>query len=139
MDGESLSQQQRAQALEAVRASGCNRVKLAVCDIDGILRGKVIHADRFPAVLDNGFGFSVFGCDLNDRPYDDDHLSGRGVGFPDANVRLDPSSLRNVPWDEVKFPCDAVQHLTIEAELIQEQEFEVANRRQRSLVHHCRV
>ena len=100
MDGESPSQQLRAQALEAVRSSRCNRVKLAVCDIDGLLRGKVIHSDRFPAVLDGGFGFNVFGCDVNDRPYDEDHLSGRGVGFPDANVRLDPSTLRNVPWDD---------------------------------------
>jgi len=45
MDGESLPQQLRAQAIEAVRASRCNRVKLAVTDIDGLLRGKVIHAD----------------------------------------------------------------------------------------------
>src|SRR6185503_9434868 len=100
MDGESLPQQLRAQAIEAVRASRCNRVKLAVTDIDGLLRGKVIHADRFPAVLDGGFGFNVFGSDVKDRPYDDAHLSGRGLGFPDANVRLDLSTLRNVPWDD---------------------------------------
>jgi glutamine synthetase len=100
MDGESLPQQLRAQAIEAVRASRCNRVKLAVTDIDGLLRGKVIHADRFASVLDGGFGFNVFGSDVKDRPYDDDHLSGRGLGFPDANVRLDLSTLRNVPWDD---------------------------------------
>ena len=100
MDGETLPQQLRTQAIEAVRASPCSRVKLAVTDLDGILRGKVIHADRFVSVLDGGFGFNVFGSDVKDRPYDDDHLSGRGLGFPDANVRLDPSTLRNVPWDD---------------------------------------
>jgi glutamine synthetase len=100
MEGDTGPPQLRAQAVEAVRASSCHRVKLAVTDVDGILRGKVIHSDRFPSVVDGGFGFNVFGCDVSDRPYDDDHLSGRRLGFPDAHVRLDPSTLRKVPWDD---------------------------------------
>ena len=36
-----------AETLAAVRKSPGNRVKVAVADIDGILRGKYIHKDKF--------------------------------------------------------------------------------------------
>ena len=88
-----------AAALDAVRASGCQRVKVAVADIDGVLRGKCIHADKLAGALEGGFGFNVFGTDITDRPFDDDHVSGKRLGFPDATVLLDPATFRRVPWD----------------------------------------
>ena len=36
-----------SQVLDAVRASPGNRVKVAVSDIDGVLRGKYLHKDKF--------------------------------------------------------------------------------------------
>jgi glutamine synthetase len=88
-----------AAALEAVRRSGGGRVKVAVSDIDGVLRGKYMHVDKFLSAVESGFGFSVFGCDITDQPYDDAYISGRRLGFPDATVRLDLNTFRHVPWD----------------------------------------
>ena len=34
-------------AVQAVRDSGASRVKVAVSDIDGVLRGKYLHKDKF--------------------------------------------------------------------------------------------
>ena len=89
-----------ASALRAVRDSGADRVKVAVADIDGVLRGKCIHVDKLAGALDSGFGFNVFGTDISDNPLDDDYMSGRRLGFPDAMVLLDPATYRRVPWDE---------------------------------------
>ena len=89
----------RAAVLEAVRATGSGKVKVAVADIDGILRGKYVHVDKFFSAVDSGIGFSVFGTDLNDRPYDEGYASGRRLGFPDATVELDLATYRKVPWD----------------------------------------
>ena len=33
--------------LDAIRKSGVGKVKVAVSDIDGILRGKYLHRDKF--------------------------------------------------------------------------------------------
>jgi glutamine synthetase len=88
-------------ALTAVRASPLAKVKVAVSDIDGILRGKYLHRDKFESALDGEFGFCdvVFGWDMMDSCYDNTTLTGWQHGFPDAMVRLDPATMRNVPWD----------------------------------------
>ena len=41
-------------------------------DIDGILRGKYLHHDKFLAAVEGGFGFCdvVFGWDCGDQCYD---------------------------------------------------------------------
>ena len=61
--------------------------------------GQYVHADKFFSAVDGGIGFSVFGTDLNDRPYEEGYASGRRLGFPDATVQLDLSTFRRVPWD----------------------------------------
>jgi len=91
-----------AQVIAAVRKSPGHRVKVAVSDIDGILRGKYIHKDKFESAVAGGFGFCnvVFGWDCNDACYDNTTLTGWHKGFPDALARLDLSTHRNVPWDD---------------------------------------
>ena len=89
-----------ARIADEVRASGADRVKVAVGDIDGVLRGKYIHVDKLQSALEGGLAFNVFGTDIGDRPYDDEYISGRRLGFPDATVRLDPATRRRVPWDD---------------------------------------
>ena len=76
-------------------------VKVAVSDIDGILRGKVLHKDKFASAVDGGFGFCdvVYGWDLHDQCYDNTSFTGWHKGYPDAMVRLDLATHRNVPWD----------------------------------------
>ena len=88
-------------ALEAVRASGSGKVKVAVSDIDGVLRGKYLHLDKFFGAAESGFGFCdvVFGWDSSDRCYDNTTLTGWHHGFPDALARIDLDTHRRVPWD----------------------------------------
>jgi glutamine synthetase len=91
-----------AQVIAAVRKTPGHRVKVAVSDIDGILRGKYIHKDKFESAVEGGFGFCdvVFGWDMHDVCYDNTTLTGWHKGFPDAMVRLDLATHRNVPWDD---------------------------------------
>lgn len=88
-------------ALERLRKSGATKVKVAVSDIDGILRGKYLHIDKFQGAAEGGFGFCdvVLGWDAHDVTYDNTHVTGWQHGFPDALARLDLDTARNVPWD----------------------------------------
>ncbi|HKB54802.1 MAG TPA: glutamine synthetase family protein [Ramlibacter sp.] len=88
-------------ALAAIRAGGAAKVKVACSDIDGVLRGKYLHRDKFDAAAEGGFGFCdvVFGWDCGDMPYDNTQVTGWQHGFPDALARLDLDTHRNVPWD----------------------------------------
>ena len=56
-------------ALAAIRKEGHAKVKVAVSDIDGILRGKFLHKDKFFGASESGFGFCdvVFGWDSSDQ------------------------------------------------------------------------
>jgi glutamine synthetase len=93
-------------ALAAVRASDSVKVKVAVSDIDGILRGKYLHRDKFFGAAQpgpgGGFGFCdvVFGWDSQDQCYDNAQVTGWQHGFPDALARIDLDTARHVPWDD---------------------------------------
>ena len=104
MDGEIVMPQKIApqKVLDAVRGAPGNRVKVAVSDIDGVLRGKYLHKDKFFSAVESGFGFCdvVFGWDMNDQCYDNGKLTGWHKGFPDAVARIDLGTYRNVPWDD---------------------------------------
>jgi glutamine synthetase len=94
------------EALRAVELSGARKIKVAATDIDGVLRGKYLHKDKFLAAVEGGFGFCdvVFGWDMLDSVYDNATVIGWQHGFPDAMVRLDLATARRVPWDgEVPF------------------------------------
>jgi glutamine synthetase len=87
--------------LDRVRSSGANKVKVAITDIDGVLRGKYLHLDKFESASETGFGFCnvVLGWDAADVCYDNAHYTGWHTGYPDVQVRLDPDTYRQVPWD----------------------------------------
>lgn len=76
--------------LTAYRERGANRVKLALTDIDGVLRGKYVGLDKFAGLLEKGGGFCdcVFGWDVDDQLYDQGRFTGWHTGFPDARFRL---------------------------------------------------
>lgn len=90
------------QILSDIYNSEHQKIKLAIVDIDGILRGKVIRKDKFLAAAESGFGFCdvVFGWDSADVAYDNAKYTGWHTGYPDANARIDLSTFRNVPWDD---------------------------------------
>ncbi len=87
--------------LDAIRRSNIGKVKVGVSDIDGVLRGKYIHRDKFFSAVESGFGFCdvVFGWDSGDQCYDNTQLTGWQHGFPDAVARIDLDTYRTVPWD----------------------------------------
>jgi glutamine synthetase len=91
-----------AKVIEAVRKAPGTRVKVAVSDIDGILRGKYMHKDKFASAAEGGFGFCdvVFGWDSQDVCYDNTKIIGWHKGFPDALARIDLGTHRHVPWDD---------------------------------------
>ncbi len=88
--------------LEDIRKSDAKRIKVAVSDVDGILRGKYLNKDKFLSAAESGLGFCnvVFGWDMNDACYDNTTWTGWHTGFPDTMVELDLGSYRRVPWDD---------------------------------------
>ena len=85
-------------------------------DIDGILRGKYLHKDKFLSAVEGGFGFCdvVFGWDSHDDCYDNTTLTGWHTGYPDALARIDLATLPQRPWDDDVpfFLGDFVRHRT---------------------------
>ncbi len=91
-----------AEIIEAVRSGSSNRVKLAIADIDGVLRGKYVRKKKFLSIAEGGFGFCdvVFGWDCNDVCYDNAAFTGWQSGYPDAQAQVDLGTYREVPWDD---------------------------------------
>ncbi|MBV6494195.1 MAG: Glutamate--isopropylamine ligase [Turneriella sp.] len=87
--------------LERLEHAGIKKVKVAVSDIDGVLRGKYLHFDKFSAAATSTFGFCnvVFGWDIGDVCYDNVKYTGWHTGYPDALVRIAHETERAVPWD----------------------------------------
>lgn len=95
-----------ADLVRKVREQGLGRVRFAFADIDGVLRGKLISADKLADVLENGCGFCdvVFGWDCADQLYDPPvAVTGWQTGFPDQVCHIDMSTLRQIPWLEGMF------------------------------------
>lgn len=94
------------QIIEYLKNKNADKVKFAFADIDGILRGKVIHLDKFIAGLDSGYGFCdvAFGWDSGDMLNTDIDVTGWHSGFPDQQCFIDISTMRFIPWqDDIPF------------------------------------
>lgn len=96
-----MSEHSSTDVLRELKDSDFSKVKVAITDIDGILRGKYLHRDKFLSAVSGGFGFCnvVFGWDAGDVCYDNVRYTGWHTGYPDANARVDLSTYRRVPWD----------------------------------------
>ncbi|WP_197418228.1 glutamine synthetase family protein [Paucibacter sp. KCTC 42545] len=77
-------------------------VRFAVTDIDGVCRGKHLSGEKMASMLEGGgtIASAVFGWDIEDRLYDRVSFTGFHTGFPDIGLRLDPSTARQLPWDD---------------------------------------
>ncbi len=77
------------------------RVKIALTDIDGVLRGKYIHSDKFLSAASSSLAFCnvVFGWDIADLCYDHVGYTGWHTGYPDAQVCLALDTYREIPWE----------------------------------------
>ena len=78
------------------------KIKFAFTDIDGVLRGKIISRQKFLDGLTDGYGFCdvVWGWDSADAPYDNGRTTGWQSGYPDASVRIDLATFRQIPWED---------------------------------------
>lgn len=87
-----------------IREHQIENIKLAVVDVDGVLRGKYVNSNKFLSALDKGFGFCsvIFGWDSNDVLYKNDSFTGWADGFTDANATIDTSSMRMLPTEDFK-------------------------------------
>src|SRR5688572_13878659 len=89
------------QIVQHVKNHPAGKVKIAFTDIDGVLRGKYISAEKFLSVIENGSGFCdvIFGWDAGDVAYDNAQFTGWHTGYPDAPAKLDLSTFRTIPWE----------------------------------------
>lgn len=77
-------------------------VKVGIFDIDGVMLGKYMSRDKFFSALEHGFAFCdvILGWDLKDKLYDNVSYTGWHTGYPDASVRIIPSSCRDIIFEE---------------------------------------
>ncbi len=82
-----------------IERRGIKRVKVGGFDVDGVLRGKYIHLDKFWSSVEKGFGFCdvVFGWDVADALYDNAKVTGWSTGYPDALAKIDLDTFRVLP------------------------------------------
>jgi glutamine synthetase len=101
-----------ADARRILQERGLRHVKVGVHDIDGVLRGKYLHIDKFSGALDGGMGFCdvVLGWDSNDQLYDNVTYTGWHTAYPDANVRILPETCREIATEpgNLLFLCEFV-------------------------------
>lgn len=92
--------------IKEYEAKGANRVKLAITDIDGVMRGKYISLKKFESVMKSNGGFCdcVFGWDVNDTLYENDvKFTGWHTAYPDAQFRIDISTERWLEEENIPF------------------------------------
>ncbi len=79
-----------------------SHIKVGVCDLDGILRGKYLSREKFESAAQSGMGFCdvLFGWDSTDALYDNVRYTGWHTGYPDAHARIDLATKRTVPWED---------------------------------------
>ena len=88
-------------ARKLVQDGGYNHVKVALTDVDGILRGKYMSREKFFSSLEKGFAFCdvIVGWDSHDQLYDNARYTGWHTAYPDAPVRVLPETMRRLPFE----------------------------------------
>lgn len=91
-----------ADAKAIINERKLTHIKVGLFDVDGVMRGKYMSKEKFFSSLDNGFAFCdvVLGWDSNDQLYDNVSYTGWHTGYPDAPVRIIPSTCRWVPFED---------------------------------------
>ncbi len=89
------------ETIQYVKDHPSGKVKIAITDIDGVLRGKYISTEKFLSVVESGVSFCdvVFGWDAGDVTYDNVQFTGWHTGYPDSPAKIDLSTFRKIPWE----------------------------------------
>tara|TARA_Y100000590_G_scaffold78039_2_gene86699 strand:+ start:17673 stop:19061 length:1389 start_codon:yes stop_codon:yes gene_type:complete len=92
--------------IQSLKDKNIRYVKVAITDIDGVLRGKYMQVGKFLKSLKSGFGFCdvIFGWDSSDELYDlnipeNKLFTGWHTGYPDQEVRIVLDSERKIPFE----------------------------------------
>jgi glutamine synthetase len=87
--------------LHYVKQHPSGKVKLAFTDIDGVLRGKYVSAEKFASIAEKGTTFCdvIFGWDVADVLYDKPGVTGWHTGYPDSPASIDLATFRKIPWE----------------------------------------
>ncbi|QGY45241.1 glutamine synthetase [Maribellus comscasis] len=87
--------------IKKIKESDHLRIKYGIPDVDGILRSKYIHKNKFLEAAKSEIGFCdvVFGWDSGDQCYDNSMVTGWHSGYPDAKAKLDFATFREIPWE----------------------------------------
>lgn len=85
---------------QAIRDLPEGPIQVLVFDLDGVPRGKLLAKEKVLAALEDGLGMCnvVFGWDSGDATYDNTQATGWHTGYPDAEIRIYPDTLRRMPW-----------------------------------------
>jgi len=86
-----------------------NYIKIGITDIDGVIRGKYMHVNKFlKSIESGGFGFCdvIFGWDSSDNLYGfsnsktNKQFTGWHTGYPDTKVRILLDTARQIPFEK---------------------------------------
>ncbi|MGW9685173.1 glutamine synthetase family protein [Flagellimonas sp. 2504JD1-5] len=94
---------EKQELIKKLEQSNHKKVKIAITDIDGVMRGKYMHRDKLISALENGFGFCsvVFGWDMADASYENDvTITGWHTGYGDVEATIDLGTYREIPWED---------------------------------------
>ncbi|PHS22569.1 MAG: glutamine synthetase [Robiginitomaculum sp.] len=91
-----------ADAKKIILERDIKTIKLAVTDIDGVLRGKYISRDKFLSLNGGKLGFCdvILGWDSNDILYENGAYTGWHTAYPDAEIQLIYESCREAPFED---------------------------------------
>src|SRR5215207_3659328 len=92
---------EKKEIIQYVKEHPSGKVKIAYSDMDGILRGKYVSAEKFLSFCEGTTSFCdvIFGWDAADQAYDNGSYTGWHTGFPDAPAKIDLSTFRKIPWE----------------------------------------
>ncbi len=78
-----------------------NHIKIAICDLNGVLRSKYIDKEKYDKALKEGMGFCdvILGSDIDDQLIDNLSFTGWHSGYPDAKINLIQDSMRQIPYE----------------------------------------
>lgn len=92
---------QTKEIIQYIKNHPSGKVKIAIADIDGILRGKYISAEKFLSIVEKGTSFCdvIMGWDAADVLYDKSEVTGWHTGYPDSPASIDLKTFRKIPWE----------------------------------------
>ena len=98
---------------QLVEARELSHIKVGVCDIDGVLRGKYMARDKFFSALEKGFGFCdvILGWDANDQLYENPGVKYTGWHTMCSRSRARPIGRAAIPRHADNSDIDIVRLL----------------------------